>query len=248
MRSRTGSLPRSRWRSMEGSSPPAPRPGDDVLAGAEVGDEARTSRRGWRASPGRRGPAGCAGRAWRARIVPRRGNRRPASVVRRPCRPTVRRPASSSSSLADRPASSAWRRSGAPIPVRRRATGPAPDRRDARRRVLRGPCGSTVDRRARRTVHSAAKPPRPTSGGSRPTQLARARRGDQDDRLRGPQESPVHRRVPRELRRPGVHLRVRGPGGHRTDRTCEVEVDSGLAALRRGRRRRSAVRADRRLT
>ena len=40
-------------------------PGERRLAGPQVGDEGAPSRRGWRASPGRRGRAGCAGRAWR---------------------------------------------------------------------------------------------------------------------------------------------------------------------------------------
>ena len=226
MRSRTGSLPRSRWRSMERSSPPAPRPATAAWRARRSATRAAIASwlarrlRGARVeSAAQHGHGREDSPSSRASGEPRR-----SGIVLRAC------------SLTDVPGASP--RPPAPPGAR--------DRRLRRRRRLgrTSPAVSRVPRaattrssRSRRAAASAstARAVRPSSSnatgpsdsadkppnvlGTIPAdQLAALRRGDQADRLRAPEEPAVHRRVPDQLRRPGVHLRVRRAGRHRTDR------------------------------
>ena len=192
MRSRTGSLPRSRWRSMDDSSPPAPRPATTSWRARRSATSSHIASWFARVS-GALGSSRLRRTGMAARIVPRHGNRRAASVVGRPCRSAVAAPGARRV-----PRDRRRRRRGRlfrrhdPDPDRDRSTA---DRGDTGRRMLRRSVRVDDRRRARRTGPlggQAAQRPRP--GAARPARGPR--RGDQDDRLRDPQGSTVHRRVP----------------------------------------------------
>ena len=226
MRSRTGSLPRSRWRSIDRSSPPAPRPATLLLAALGGRRPARPSPRGWPASRRPPGRAGCAGRACaddRSRAG--RGTAGTIATVPRPCRDLV---ASSRS-----PCSSSGLRRVRPSAVARcsRCDRAARDRHDARRPVRGWPCGDSVsvDRDGNVRVRGqATERPRRRAPGPAPC----PRRGDRHDRFRGDPRAPVHGRMPDRRRRAGVHLRVRDAVGTRALRDVRVGHRLRPAALR----------------
>ena len=227
MRSRTGSLPRSRWRSIERSSPAAPRPATCCLAGAEVVDEGG-QRVVVRARLGRRGVEPAAQDGHGPMIVVRRRGTRPgtppssAAAMRRPDAPrslssrtsSARRLARSLSACSSSGPAASPARPARSSPWRPAAASASADRA-ARPRHRKGRDGSTP-RPSRRTTSGRCPPrrsPRSTRSSRRPTSTS--------------SRPPVHRAVPDRFRRAGVRLRVRAPGGVEQVASCEVEVDWG---------------------
>ena len=220
MRSRTGSLPRSRWRSIERSSPPAPRSATVRLAGAQVIDEGgHRVVVGARLGGGRVEPAAQDGHGADDRS--RTGGTRRASV-RRPCR-SVPRPLPL---VAGRP------RRGRRLLTRRRWRRCCPPRPLAARRRSRPAAASVRRARAARRWSSSA-----TAGSTR-RRHGRRRLGTVPPECWRPWTRPSRR--PTSTRSaPAVHRGVPGrtstarrsiyefgaPSGVERIASCETEID-----------------------
>ena len=246
MRSRTGSLPRSRCRSIDRSSPPAPRP--RWPPGGRGGRRrARPSHRGWRGSRATRGRVGCAGRPWReiARpVLARRGTVGGSSSCAHAARHVPRLAASLLVLVALRPPRAACRRRH-PAPHPARSSPASWSSRPVVTVESRGGDASTahaappiwVDTDG--TVRSAAKPPTSSGRSRRPSSLPS--NGHQTDRLHPRSRAARSPANARRIRRTGVHLRVRGTW--RTDGSRPARSTSTTLCRSSWRSRRRSARS-----